>query len=249
MNITDQKIMITGGAGFFGSFLCEYLLEKGAQKIFLVDIHEEKLASISQNHPAIIPVVCDLTQPESVARIANELYSQDKISVLINAAGFIHSEPLINLFNKENPTHLASSWDKTIALNLSSCFNATSHLASLMAKNRVKGVIINISSIAAQGNIGQTAYSAAKAGIEAMTKVWAKELGMFKIRTVCIAPGFIETPSTHQSLSEAVIEKWKKQIPLGTLGPLEEIGKTVVFAIENNYLNGKIISVDGGLTI
>jgi 3-oxoacyl-[acyl-carrier protein] reductase len=118
-----------------------------------------------------------------------------------------------------------------------------------MAKHRVRGLIINISSIAAQGNIGQTAYSAAKAGIEAMTKVWSKELGMFKIRAVCIAPGFIETPSTHDSLSEAVIEKWKKQIPLGHLGALEEIGKTVAFAIENNYINGKIISVDGGLSI
>ncbi len=249
MNIGEQKIMITGGAGYFGAFLCDYLLEKGAQKIFLVDINKEKLAEIGSKNESIVPVVCDLTQPEDIGNVAQEIFTQHKISVLINAAGFIHSEPLINPFNKENPTHSSSNWDKTIALNLSSCFHATSQLASLMAKNRVKGLIINISSIAAQGNIGQTAYSAAKAGIEAMTKVWSKELGIFKIRAVCIAPGFIETPSTHDSLSEAVIEKWKKQIPLGHLGALEDIGKTVAFAIENNYINGKIISVDGGLSI
>ena len=118
-----------------------------------------------------------------------------------------------------------------------------------MVSNRTSGVIVNVSSIAAKGNIGQTAYSAAKAGIEAMSATWSKELGIFKIRSVAIAPGFIDTNSTKNSLSESVMEKWKKQIPLGKLGELEHIGKAVEFAITNDYLNGKVIQVDGGLTI
>lgn len=249
MNFADQTFLITGGAGNFGAFLCEYCLNAGAAQVLLADIHPEKLAELKLRFPSIETYVCDLTDPKAVQEMMSAIYSVHKVTVLINNAGLIHSEPLINLFNKEAPFHAYETWDRTIKLNLYTCFNVASQTASMMARNRIKGLIINISSIAALGNMGQTAYSAAKAGIEAMTKTWAKELGMFKIRSVSIAPGFINTDSTHESLSEAVIDKWKKQVPIGAFGELKHIGETVKFIVENDYVNGKNISVDGGLVI
>ena len=118
-----------------------------------------------------------------------------------------------------------------------------------MVHKRIKGLIINISSIAAKGNIGQTAYSAAKAGVESMTKVWAKELGPFNIRSVCIAPGFIHTESTKESISESTAERLKKQIPLNRFGELIHIAMGIQMVIENEYINGKIIPIDGGLDL
>lgn len=122
-------------------------------------------------------------------------------------------------------------------------------MAEKMVSMRTKGVIINFSSISAAGNMGQAAYSAAKAGIEALTKVMAKELGMFRIRACAIAPGFIETSSTKAALSDSLINHWKKQTPLRALGRMEDIASTVRYIIETDYLSGAVIHIDGGLTI
>lgn len=249
MQFADQTFLITGGAGFFGAFLCRYCLEHGAQKVILLDMNAEGLEQLRDTSEVVDIYQCDLSDNEDVKTCINKISEKYKVSVLINNAGWIHSEPLVSLLNREQPQHSFEHWDRAIKLNLYTCFNTTSYVAAAMVRQRVKGVIINISSIAAQGNSGQTAYSAAKAGIEAMTKTWSKELGMFKIRTAAIAPGFINTPSTHHSLSEQVLDRWKKQIPVGTLGELEQIGATVKFIVENDYINGKIIAVDGGLTI
>jgi 3-oxoacyl-[acyl-carrier protein] reductase len=112
-----------------------------------------------------------------------------------------------------------------------------------------KGVIINISSISAQGNVGQSAYSASKAGVEALTKTWSKELAMFGIRSTCIAPGFFDTPSTKEKVNTHMLEKWEKSIPLKRLGNLDELLTSVEFIIANDYFNGKILSIDGGLNL
>jgi 3-oxoacyl-[acyl-carrier protein] reductase len=118
-----------------------------------------------------------------------------------------------------------------------------------MLKRRTKGVVINLSSISANGNAGQSAYSAAKAGVNALTRTWAKELGGVGIRFVSIAPGFLDTPSTQTALSEAILTKLKQQIPLRRLGEVEHIYQAVRFIVENDYLNGTVLEVDGGLVI
>ena len=167
--------------------------------------------------------------------------------MLINCAGEIYSEPLLNVMRRER--HAKASWDRIIGNNLTSCFLVSSQVAEKMAASRTKGLIINFSAISAKGNMGQAAYSAAKAGIEAFTKVLAKELGMFKIRACAIAPGFIETPSTKTALSESMIDFWKKETPLRRLGALDDIISTIEYMIHTDYLSGAVIPVDGGLTI
>jgi 3-oxoacyl-[acyl-carrier protein] reductase len=118
-----------------------------------------------------------------------------------------------------------------------------------MLRRRKKGVVINLSSISAHGNPGQSAYSAAKAGVNALTRTWAKELGGFGIRFVSIAPGFLDTASTRAALSEPILSRLQEQIPLRRLGEVEHIYQTVRFIIENDYVNGTVLEIDGGLTV
>tara|TARA_Y100000385_G_C13061050_1_gene624434 strand:- start:496 stop:1230 length:735 start_codon:yes stop_codon:yes gene_type:complete len=241
MDLKNSNILITGAAGSFGVFLCEYFLNK-CSHVIAVDIDLKGLDSLDHNN--LLVFKCDLTDIQEVDFLVNSI--EHKISILLNLAGYIYNEPLINLLNRESPSHSFEGWKKTLDLNMTTCFNISSKIAANMVKHRTKGIIINISSISAQGNIGQTAYSAAKAGIEAMTKVWAKELGPFKIRSICIAPGFIDSVSTKNNISENVALKYKKQIPIGRFGSLNELADCIKMVIENDFINGKIISIDGG---
>lgn len=234
MEIKDKVVLITGGLGSLGSGIAASLSEKGAKVIIFdcVDNGNEDVYKVN------------VTNERDIEKALEKI---GKIDVLINCAGEIYSEPIINVMKKEK--HSRDSWDRIINNNLTSCFLMSSAVAKKMTESRTKGVIINISSISAQGNMGQAAYSAAKAGVEAFTKVLAKELGMFKIRAVAIAPGFIETNSTHNSLSESMVSYWKKSTPLRKLGDMEDITSTVEYIIENNYISGTVVHVDGGLTI
>jgi 3-oxoacyl-[acyl-carrier protein] reductase len=172
-----------------------------------------------------------------------------KTDILINNAGLIHSEPLVNILAKESRVHSLHNWHKVIAANLHSVFNVTGLVVDRMVALRKKGVLINISSVSAKGNPGQSAYSAAKAGVNALTRTWAKELGSIGLRFVAIAPGFLDTSSTRHALSEPILAKLKQQIPLHRFGQVEHVYQTVRFIIENDYVNGTVIDVDGGLVI
>ena len=125
----------------------------------------------------------------------------------------------------------------------------TSVVVEQMVMHRSKGVIVNISSISACGNEGQTAYSAAKAGVNAMTVTWSKELGPMGIRCNAISPGFIDTDSTHNALKEKIIAHIHSNTPLRRLGQVEEVSQAVASVIANDFINGVILNVDGGLKI
>src|SRR6202044_1918411 len=112
----------------------------------------------------------------------------------------------------------SSMWEKVLSTNLSAAFYTSKHVVEAMLKKRKKGVIVNISSVSARGNAGQSAYSAAKAGLEALTKVWAKELAPMGIRCFAVAPGFCDTDSTHAAISDRVLEETIKRVPLKRLG-------------------------------
>ena len=234
MEIRDKVILITGGLGSLGSGIANSLSKKGA-KVIIFDC-------INNGNENVYKV--DVTNEDEIEKALEKI---EKIDILINCAGEIYSEPIVNVMKREK--HSKDSWDRIINNNLTSCFLMSSAVAKKMVESRIKGVIINFSSISAQGNMGQAAYASAKAGVEAFTKVLAKELGMFKIRVCAIAPGFIETSSTHNSLSESMVSYWKKNTPLRKLGEMEDITSTVEYIIENNYISGTVVHVDGGLTI
>jgi len=145
--------------------------------------------------------------------------------------------------------HNLDSFRKSITANLDSVFIMTSTVVEQMVMHRTKGVIVNISSISAGGNEGQTAYSAAKAGVNAMTATWSKELGKLGIRCNAVAPGFIDTDSTRNALNESTIKRILSNTPLSRLGNAEEVAQAVASVITNDFMNGVVLNINGGLTI
>ena len=247
MKLENKFAIVTGGASGLGKAISEFLL-KNNLKVAILDINAKALNNI-KNNKNLLKIKCDLTKENEISKAIKLIKNKFKeIDVLINNAGILFSEPLINITSK-NKKHSLDSWRKIIDINLSAPFVISSYVVEQMVINRTKGLIINISSICAKGNAGQSAYSAAKAGIDSLTSVWAKELGSFGIRCVSIAPGYINTISTNTAIKKALITSLKKEIPLRKLGNAENVVHTVKFVIENDYINGKIIPVDGGLVI
>ncbi len=248
MNLKDAKILISGSSGSLGNSIVKELLPK-VKTVIGFDIKKDDIdESEKENY---FPIEVDITDYNSLDHKVEHLFKDfGGCNVCINCAGIIHSEPLVNIAAIEGKQrHSVQSWNNVINVNLNTVFNLSSLIAHHWVKRREKGILINISSIAAKGNAGQSAYAASKAAVEALTKVWSKELGMFGIRVACIAPGFINTSSTNASLSESMVSKWKKSVPLNRFGDVSEIVSAVQFIIENDYFNGKILSIDGGLVL
>ena len=249
MNLETANILITGGAGAFGRALTAGLCET-AKQVIVVDRNPEALNTLFQEFPRVRGYCTELTDAPAVEKLAEQIYQDfGSVNVLINNAGIIHSEPLVNMLSAESPKHRIDNWLNTLNINLNAVFFVTVNIASKMVRNRNKGVIINISSISSYGNAGQSAYAASKAALNALTVTWSKELGMFGIRSVAIAPGFIDTHSTQEALTESKLKTYKNMTPLGRLGKTEELLHAVKFVIENDFYNGSILNLDGGLKL
>ena len=249
MNLSTANILITGGASGLGKAMAASLAGRAAN-VIVIDRNAAALQALQEEYPAIKCYTADLTDYNAVEEVVTEIFkTYGKLNVLVNNAGIIHSEPLVNILSREDVKHSVENWRKTIDINLNAVFYVTSHVSAQMVKSRSKGVIINISSISSYGNMGQSAYSASKAAINALTVTWSKELGMFGIRCVAVAPGFIDTPSTRAALTEAKIKSYKNATPLGRMGTTEELLHSVVFIIENDFYNGTILNLDGGLKL
>lgn len=198
----------------------------------------------------MLTISCDLTDPAATEAAILAAWEQcGPISILVNAVGSIRNAPLVNVTAPGDRRHSLETWRTTIDANLTSVFLATVNQVDRMVASRTRGVVVNLSSVAAAGNAGQAAYSAAKAGVNAMTLAWAKELGLLGIRFVAIAPGFIDTASTHAAMTETVVKDWIRKTPLRRLGKAADVTSAVVFAIQNDHLTGKVIEIDGGLTL
>ena len=248
MELSSAKVLITGGGKGIGNYIAQGLLQR-VEKVIVVDNNQELLEALP-SHQKLVSHKCDVTDSNAVERLIASIFENDGgVNDCLNNAGIIHSEPLINLLSRPDKKHSISNWKKVIDINLNGVFYVTSNVVEKMVSSRQKGVIINISSIAAKGNVGQSAYAATKAAVEALTKTWSKELGMFKIRCACIAPGFFDTPSNKDTLSDSMLAKWQKNVPIGRLGEMQELLSAVEFIIQNEYYNGKVLSLDGGLNI
>ena len=159
------------------------------------------------------------------------------------------SSPLLNFLNPQHFKSHDDLFDDVISVNLKGTYLVSSRIGHAMVRKRKKGVIVNFSSISAQGNLGQTAYSASKAAVEAMTVTWSKELGPLGVRCNAIAPGFIDTPGARSALHAEQMDRWKELTPLKRLGEIDEVISVVMLIIENDFLNGSVLEVHGGLRI
>lgn len=246
MQIDGAVVLVTGGASGLGRAIADYLHERGA----LVVIGDRDAAALQALPKHFQGVLVDVISPAQAAGLVAEVMSMHgRIDVLVNNAGVIYNEPFVNVMNPAGIMHDYGRFRDSLLVNLDSVFIMTSAVVEQMVPRRAKGVIVNISSISARGNEGQTAYSAAKAGVNAMTVTWAKELGRWGIRCNAVAPGFINTESTRRALAESTLQHIKSNTPLRRLGQASEVAHAVTTLIENEFLTGVILDVNGGINI
>lgn len=255
MEIKGASILITGSAGGLGKAMALRLGKLGAN-IILSDIQQEKLNETvvefeKQGIPTIGIAANVAREEESVRLIQMAKEKWGRLDVAVLNAGILRDGLLIRV-DKETGKVKAKmgidQWQSVIDVNLTGVFLTGREAAACMAEQK-SGVIIPIASIAMHGNSGQTNYSAAKAGVAAMTVTWSKELARFGIRVAGIAPGFIGTEMVLKDMNPEALEKWKSIIPIGRLGEPDEIAKTTQFIIENDLITGVILEISGGVRI
>ncbi len=249
MELRGKKVIVTGGVRGLGRAMVDKLVASEAA-VTVFDLNAAGLAALGKQLSNVNCVECDVSDHEQVAA-ATSRYHEDfgAADVLINNAGILYSKSLVKITPEGVVRHDPAMWNKVLAADLSSVFYMTAFIVEKMITTRTRGVIVNISSVSASGNAGQSAYSAAKAGVNALTAVWAKELSPMAIRVVAVAPGFTETDSTKEAVSETVLRETIKRVPVRRLGKPEEIAEGVLSVIKNDFFNGKVFELDGGLIV
>ena len=253
MNIENSVIVVTGAAQGLGLAMALDLASKGA-KLALVDLDQDKLTTAVEKckesgSPDSRFYLCNVANESEVealfAKIPNDLGG---LNGLVNNAGILRDGMLIKSTDNGLEKLTLAKWQAVIDVNLTGVFLCARECAAQMIEHKQQGCIINISSISRAGNMGQSNYSAAKSGVASLSVVWAKELARYGIRANSIAPGFIETDMTA-SIKPEMLERMTKGIPLRRMGQGSEIAHTVAYLLENDYVTGRIIEVDGGLRL
>ena len=222
--------------------------------IALIDMNEDTLAEakklIEDAGASASTWVCNVAKEEEVDETFAQIAAQaGRLDAVVNNAGITRDSLFLKV--KEGVVEKRMSfehWQQVIDVNLTGTFLCGRAAATEMVKAGNGGCIINISSISRHGNMGQTNYTATKAGVAAMAVTWAKELARQGIRCAAIAPGYIGTEMVLTMKPEA-LEKIAAGIPAKRLGQPDEIAQTVEFILENDYVNGRVIEVDGGLRV
>ncbi len=239
----SQVCVVTGSSRGIGLAIAKQLADEGHQVVLnsrspLKPEVLEQFADAKLEVGAIVGDVSDFADAERMITAVKEQYG--RIDVLVNNAG-ITRDGLVMRMKEED-------FDQVIATNLKGCFNMARHTTPIMLKQR-SGTIINVSSVSGiMGNAGQVNYAASKAGVIGLTKSLARELASRSITVNTIAPGFIETDMTAE-MSERVTEAMLGEIPLKRFGQAEEVASAVKFLMENRYVTGQTIEVNGGLHI
>lgn len=243
MNLAGRSVLVTGGAGGLGQAIVATLTEAGATVAVLDRVGVDPL-------PGVVPMTVDLCDAAAVESVVEHCFATlPPPCALVNNAGVIHSEPLGDMFGRTSREARLRRWSEVRAINLDAVFSATMAFVDRMLQQRLRGAVVNISSVSARGIAGQSAYAATKAGVEALALTWSKELAPLGIRACAVAPGFFDTPSTHAALSADHLRTIAGEVPLRRLGSPAEVAAVVRMAIENDYLNGVVIPVHGGLSV
>jgi 3-oxoacyl-[acyl-carrier protein] reductase len=238
--LQDKVVVVTGGAAGIGRATALRFAEEGA-KVSVWDISEN-------SHFARVNVT-GRGQVESAT--AEVIAKWGGIDVLVNNAGIVRDQQLVKWKDGAVAgTMTDEAWEAVIGVNLKGVFYCTRAVAPHMIA-RQSGVILNASSVVGlYGNFGQTNYTATKAGVIAMTKTWARELGRYKIRVNAVAPGFIGT-EILRDMPAKIIDGMIGHTPLGRMGQPEDIANAYVWLASDaaTFITGITLSVDGGLVV
>ncbi len=252
MKIKQQTFLITGGASGLGASTAEYLVERGAQ-VVLADLNADAgaamVAKLGADKAAFSR--CDVTSAEEVQAAVDLAVSKfGGLAGVVNCAGIVVVQKLLD--RDLNPADL-DTFARGVNINLVGSFNVARLAASAMAKlpaqeDGERGVIINTASIAAfDGQVGQASYASSKGGVVSLALPLARELARHGIRVMTIAPGVCGTP-----MMQGIPEEARQQLEAGVpfpkrLGKPEEFASLVAHIIENTYLNGEVIRMDGAI--
>ena len=240
-DIENKNIIVTGASGGIGNSIIQKFSENGAN-ILASGTRIEKLEELKSKFKKIKILKFDISQSDKIEKFIDDSSNElgGNIDCLVNNAGITADNLAIRMSLEE--------WKKVLDINLTSTFLLSKFAIKKMLKNKT-GKIINITSVVGHtGNLGQTNYTASKAGIIAMSKSLAIEYAKKNININCISPGFIKTAMTDkidEKFKEIIISK----IPSARLGEPEDVANAVIFLASNqsNYINGETIHVNGGM--
>lgn len=253
MNVEQSVIAITGAAGGLGAAMAHRFAAEGA-RLALLDFHSEALADFASGLDAdaqnVLALPCDVSKESDVDDAFRKTADHfGKLDVLVNNAGITRDALTLKFRDGELVSRMSlEDWQAVIDVNLTGVFLCGRAAAEHMIRAGNGGLIINISSISRAGNMGQANYSATKAGVAAMSVTWAKEFARYHIRVNTISPGFIGTEMVRAMKPEA-LAKIAAMVPAGRIGEPDEIAHTAQYLVENDYVNGRNIEVDGALRL
>ncbi len=243
MNFEDKTAVVTGSARGIGRVIAQSFATAGAN-VVISDIDQaacEKTAS--EIGGTAIACRADVTSAGDIDQLFKTVTDKFKrIDIVVNNAGITRDGLMIRMDEKD--------WDTVLDINLKGAFLVTKSAARIMMKQRY-GRIVNISSVVGlTGNAGQANYSASKAGLIALTKTSAKELGSRGVTVNAVAPGYIETEMTA-ALPEAAKELFLSKVVLGRPGTPEDVARAVLFLASDEaaYVTGQVLAIDGGMLI
>jgi 3-oxoacyl-[acyl-carrier protein] reductase len=250
MDLRGKTILITGAGRGLGAAMARRLAERGAN-LALLDLDERGLVAVRDECRALGARV--ETYSANVAVEHEIIGAFDRVVAdfggldgSIANAGILRDGLLVKAKDGEVTGKLSlEQWQAVIDVNLTGVFLCGREAAERMIRGGKGGSIINISSLSRAGNFGQSNYSAAKAGVAALTVVWAKELARYGIRVNAIAPGFIKTEMVA-GMKPEILEKMAAGIPVQRLGDPDEVASAAEFIFANDYVNGRVVEVDGG---
>lgn len=250
MELRGRVIAITGAGQGLGQMMAVTLAHAGAE-LALIDVNPQALQGTQQQCNMLgvksLTYPADVTDEAQVEQVFSDIVTDfGCLNGLINNAGILRDGLLVKVKDGVISKMSLEQFHSVISVNLTGTFLCGREAALRMIESQSQGVIINISSVARAGNIGQTNYAASKAAVATLAVTWAKELARYGIRAAAIAPGVIETPMAAQMKPEA-IARLEGMIPVGRIGKTSEIAHTVKYIFENEYVNGRVIEVDGGI--
>jgi 3-oxoacyl-[acyl-carrier protein] reductase len=253
MELGKKVVVITGAARGLGRAHALAFAGRGADIAALdrdAEALEETRAQCESQGVRARGYVMDVTAESQVVKTFDAVLADfRRFDVLINNAGITRDALLVKA--QDGAIHSKMSlaqWQAVMDVNLTGVFLCGREGAERMIRAGNGGLIVNISSISREGNPGQSNYSAAKAGVAAMTVVWAKELARYGIRSAAIAPGFCAT-DILSAMKPEMLARMKAAVPLHRLGEPAEIAATAVFIAENDFVTGRVVEVDGGLRL
>jgi len=250
MKLPGKIVAITGAARGIGRALALRLGRDGGH-IALLDQNTEDLRSTRQLLEAEGVIARDYTVDVAKEAAVSEaldavVHDFGRLDVLVNNAGIIRDALLVKAKDGVIAGKMSlAQWQAVIDVNLTGVFLCGREAAERMIKLGNGGVIINISSVSRHGNVGQSNYSAAKAGVAAMAVVWAKELARHGIRAAAIAPGGVRT-EILSTMKPEMLAKLIAPVPLKRLAEPAEIADAAAFIIENEFFTGRCLDIDGG---